>query len=321
MVSVIVPVYKVEDYLKRCVDSVLNQSYENLEIILVDDGSPDNCGEICDEYARQDNRVKVIHKENGGLSSARNVGIKIATGEYISFIDSDDWVDKDFIQKLRNALIQEKSDMSACLFCRTKGNEGQRAKFDKKIEIITNKKYYNVLSENTYAGYATNKLFKREIIINNNLLFDEKIFNGEDFPFTLEYTKYVNKVSFIKQDLYYYFFRETSIMQTISLSKRFLTLLHAREKALKLLSENAPECYDICKSSYLSILIKVKYMAMSDKKNYIDIYNEVNTKLKENKKGILKLKNVGIKEKVKLYIMVSFPRIMSKIYLRKVKIV
>lgn len=321
MVSVIVPIYKVEDYLKRCIDSIVEQTYENLEIILVDDGSPDNCGAICDEYAKQDSRIKVIHKENGGLSSARNAGIRVATGEYISFIDSDDWVEKDFIQKLREALVRENSDMSACLFCRIKENEGSRTEFNENIEVITDEKFYNVLSVNSYAGYATNKLFKRDIIINNNLLFDEKIFNGEDFPFTLEYTKFVNKVSFIKLDLYYYFFRETSIMQTISLSKRFLSLLYAREKALKILSENSPEYYDMCKASYLSILIKVKYMSMSDKKKYEDIYNDVTKKIKDNKKGILKLKNVGIKERVKLFVMISFPKIMSKIYLRKVKIV
>ncbi|MBQ9764515.1 MAG: glycosyltransferase family 2 protein [Phascolarctobacterium sp.] len=97
LVSVIVPVYKIEDYLRKCVDSILAQTYKNLEIILIDDGSPDNCGNICDEYALLDKRIKVIHKENGGLSDARNAGLDICTGEYIAFVDSDDWVDKDYI--------------------------------------------------------------------------------------------------------------------------------------------------------------------------------------------------------------------------------
>ena len=96
-VSVIIPVYKVEKYLEKCIDSVINQSYSNLEIILVDDGSPDNCGKICDKYAKKDNRIRVIHKTNGGLSDARNNGIKIATGNYIAFIDSDDYVTEDYI--------------------------------------------------------------------------------------------------------------------------------------------------------------------------------------------------------------------------------
>ena len=100
LISVIIPIYKVEKYLRECIDSIINQSFKNLEIILVDDGSPDNCGKICDEYAKKDNRLKVIHKENGGLSSARNAGLDIATGEYISFVDSDDYVSNKFIENL-----------------------------------------------------------------------------------------------------------------------------------------------------------------------------------------------------------------------------
>ncbi len=100
LISVIVPVYKVEQFLPRCVDSLLHQTYTNLEIILVDDGSPDRCGEICEKYAREDSRIRVIHKSNGGLSSARNAGIDIAIGEFITFVDSDDWVDTDCYEKL-----------------------------------------------------------------------------------------------------------------------------------------------------------------------------------------------------------------------------
>ena len=94
-VSIIVPVYKVEKYLRKCIDSIINQTLKDIEIILVDDGSPDNCGKICDEYAAKDTRIKVIHKENGGLSSARNAGMEVAEGEYIGFVDSDDWIESD----------------------------------------------------------------------------------------------------------------------------------------------------------------------------------------------------------------------------------
>ena len=93
LISVIVPIYNVEKYLARCVDSIVNQTYKNLEIILVDDGSPDRCPQMCDDYAEKDSRIKVVHKKNGGLSDARNAGMAVATGEYISFIDSDDWID------------------------------------------------------------------------------------------------------------------------------------------------------------------------------------------------------------------------------------
>ena len=112
LVSIIVPIYKVEPYLRRCLDSIVNQSYTNLEIILVDDGSPDNCPQICDEYASKDNRIKVIHKKNGGLSDARNAGLDICKGEYISFVDSDDWVDEKYIETLLDLAIKENVDIA-----------------------------------------------------------------------------------------------------------------------------------------------------------------------------------------------------------------
>lgn len=114
LISVIIPIYKVEQYLQRCIDSVLMQSYENLEIILVDDGSPDGCGAICDKVAERDSRVRVIHKINGGLSDARNAGMQYATGEYFLFIDSDDYIDCDMIQYLYDCIMRSNADIALC---------------------------------------------------------------------------------------------------------------------------------------------------------------------------------------------------------------
>lgn len=320
MVSVIVPVYKVEQYLPRCIDSILKQSYTDIEIILVDDGSPDSCGAICDEYAKKDARIQVVHKENGGLSSARNAGMKVAQGDYISFIDSDDWVDENFIKTLVEVMVKEDADMSACTFCRTKGDAVERSQFNQEVEAIVKEKYFCIFSERFYAGYAWNKLYKREIIQEHGLLFDETIFNGEDFPFTLEYVHYANKVAFTRQDLYFYFFRETGIMQSIRLSARFATILWAREKALAFLAQHAPDCYDICKASYLSILAKIKMMAMLEPEKHKELYNEANEKIKKQRKGLFSLKRVGKKEKLKLFLMIYFPRISARMYRKKVKV-
>lgn len=112
LISVIIPVFKVEEYLDQCVESVIGQTYQNLEIILVDDGSPDNCPAMCDAYAEKDTRIRVIHKANGGLSDARNAGIQIATGEYIGFVDSDDWVDPDMYKTLADAIIDNEADIA-----------------------------------------------------------------------------------------------------------------------------------------------------------------------------------------------------------------
>ena len=111
MVSIIVPVYKVESYLPQCIESIINQTYPNLEIILIDDGSPDACGKICDEYAKQDKRIKVFHKQNGGLSDARNYGVARASGEYLSFVDSDDWIEPDMFEVLVKVADDNKADL------------------------------------------------------------------------------------------------------------------------------------------------------------------------------------------------------------------
>ena len=113
-ISVIVPVYKVEKYLDRCVESIVNQTYKNLEIILVDDGSPDNCPVMCDEWAEKDERIRVIHKENGGLADARNAGMNIATGDYIGFVDSDDWIEPNMYEVLLKNALKYDADISRC---------------------------------------------------------------------------------------------------------------------------------------------------------------------------------------------------------------
>lgn len=136
-ISIVVPIYNVEKYLDQCVKSIINQTYKNLEIILVNDGSIDNSGKICDKYKRQDNRVIVIHKENGGSSDARNVGIQIATGKYIGFVDSDDYIEKDMYEFLYNNMINENADISCC---------NRFLLWSNKKQIYGEKKYYAVMN-------------------------------------------------------------------------------------------------------------------------------------------------------------------------------
>lgn len=132
LISVIVPVYKVEKYLHRCVDSIINQTYKNLEIILVDDGSPDNCPKICDEYAQKDQRIKVIHKKNAGISEARNAGLEIAQGEFVAFVDSDDYIDSTMYEKMLLLAQKEKNDLVLCGFKKV-SEDGKIENFNEKI--------------------------------------------------------------------------------------------------------------------------------------------------------------------------------------------
>ena len=114
VISVIVPIYRVEEYLNQCIESIVNQTYQNLQIILVDDGSPDRCGEMCEEWARRDKRIEVLHKKNGGLSDARNAGLAIATGDCIAFVDSDDWIEPTMYEAMLSVLAKENADLVAC---------------------------------------------------------------------------------------------------------------------------------------------------------------------------------------------------------------
>jgi len=199
LISVIIPVYNVEQYLRQCIDSVINQTYKNLEIILIDDASTDNCGKICDEYALKNNRIIVIHKQNEGVSSARNVGLKIAKGDYIGFVDSDDYIEPDMYEELYNTAMKTNTKLVVCNYLR--GNQNNwivNGDFPNK-HILTIPETYSYLykCENVYT-----KLFNKDII--KNIFFDENIAFGEDRLFYMEAYKRVDKVGCLPSAKYYY---------------------------------------------------------------------------------------------------------------------
>jgi len=210
MISVIIPVYKVEECLNRCVDSILNQTYKNIEIILVDDGSPDKCGKICDRYAAKDNRIQVLHKENGGLSSARNAGIEIANGEYYTFLDSDDWVDNRYIEKLYTLIKETESDISVCNFEKVYSEDTKLE--NSKIEIyeFTNIEALEQLTGRFYIQLVTawGKLYHRSLF--KDIRYPVcKIHEDEYIAHHLYYK--ANKIVMTTEKLLYYWQREDSI--------------------------------------------------------------------------------------------------------------
>lgn len=167
LISIIVPVYRVEKYLNKCVRSLIDQSYKNLEIILIDDGSPDNCGVMCDALAKTDNRVKVIHRDNGGQSAARNDGLKIAAGELIGFVDSDDHVDADMYEYLYSILSKYDADIAVCSFRKFSESTGLlQEKSTEEVSVHSNQKAMKLLLEDTVIGsHPCNKLFKRSTLV------------------------------------------------------------------------------------------------------------------------------------------------------------
>ena len=163
LISIVIPVYKVEKYLERCILSIINQNYSNLEIILVDDGSPDDCGLICDNWAKIDNRIRVIHKENGGLSDARNAGIKIATGEFITFIDSDDYVLDNYIEYLLELIFKYNADIAICNFHQLFEETNRKVFVGGKVEKIFNSEeaIETMLYDRDFYTCAWGKLYRK----------------------------------------------------------------------------------------------------------------------------------------------------------------
>ena len=213
-ISVIVPVFRVEKYINRCVDSILAQSYKNLEIILVDDGSDDACPLICDEYMKKDKRVKVVHKNNGGLSSARNAGLAIATGDFIGFVDSDDWIHPDMYAILHKTLVKNKDCQIAECKYQIVSKTVQNVMSDGYSVTKWNKKtmmenFFRVNGE-YYNPVVWTKLIRKSIL--NGFYFVDTV--NEDWEATYEWYKRSSCVAFIDLQLYYYFFNGNGIVNS-----------------------------------------------------------------------------------------------------------
>lgn len=214
LISIIVPIYKVEDILDRCMKSIMNQTYNNLEIILVDDGSPDQCPIMCDEYAKQDGRVKVIHKKNGGLSDARNSGLRMASGEYVMYIDSDDYIDLDSCERLINATDGKSVDIVVGNAIMEKPN-GREMMFHSATPAgkIYGSKEFIIKAIRAHQWYAPAcfNMYRREYLLDNDLYFKQGIY-FEDMQMLPRVFLLAQKITCIDAFFYHYVVRENSIM-------------------------------------------------------------------------------------------------------------
>lgn len=207
-VSVIVPIYNVEKYLKECVDSILKQSYKNIEVLLIDDCGTDNSGEIAKNYEKQDKRCIYIRREkNGGLSAARNTGIKNATGEYLSFIDSDDWVDKDFIRNMLEGIVNDDAEIAICDYWMV--DDRKKNKGNSLVQIDNNSSQKEKIAY--IRNHAWTKMFRKDFWDKCGLMFPEDIKRGEDMGITIPLLTFAKKISIINEPLYYYRQRNNSL--------------------------------------------------------------------------------------------------------------
>lgn len=243
VISVVVPVYNTEPYLKRCIKSILGQTYQNLEILCVDDGSSDRSGQILDEFAKCDSRIKVFHTENMGVSSARNIALTAATGRYIGFVDSDDYIAPDYYEKLAGALQKDAVDIATCSYYLDDNQKIVRAENRKKVpvEAVDIEEFFLYMYErDIYKGvgaYLWTRLIKKEIIKNKDgslkIHFKKEYGGADDIVFIAETSLQGHRIQYIDEPLYYYVQREGSIVHSDRRQLETLTWVKAYEWILE----------------------------------------------------------------------------------------
>lgn len=303
LISVIVPIYGVEKYINRCVDSIIAQNYFKLEIILIDDGSPDNCPQICDEYARKDKRIKVIHKENGGLSIARNQGLEISSGEFICFVDGDDWIDINMINHMYNLISQYHADFIQVSHQDVFDDKIKDSNIEEKIDTALDKdilQKYLLDSTKRSGEYVVWKcLFKKKLL--DGIKFrDGKI--NEDIDFKYKYLSRCHLAVYSNKPLYFYYHGNESL-STGGLKKRDFQLYEAAEELYKLTKD---ESYGTiaklgkvkkARTAY-SLLAKISYFGIDD--SSINKKEVIKSLKRENRKNwkLLMCSPIDFKRKI-----------------------
>ena len=311
-ISIIVPVYNAEKYLRKCIESILNQTFKDFELILVDDGSTDSSGKICDEYALKDSRIKVIHKENGGLSSARNAGLDVAKGEYIGFVDSDDWIEMDMYGELYRLIKENNTDISVCGINNIKDIKYKNENLKEKIQII--KKEGEEFKKNRYGEYylgvsVWNKLYRKEVIEDIRFLKD-RIY--EDLPFGIEVFAKIKSYVYTSKKLYNYFqLNESTTRSKISL--KHLSILKNTLYCYEKVSEEYKQMFlnNIVGNCIYICVVVVNEKSILENKNLLKGMKEI---LVSNKNLIKKIEYKNFKEKLQFEVIKMSPVLFCKLY-------
>ncbi|MBQ3177156.1 MAG: glycosyltransferase family 2 protein [Clostridia bacterium] len=317
MISIIVPIYNVEPYLCKCIDSILAQTYIDLEILLIDDGSPDRCPVICDEYAMMDSRIKVIHKINGGLSDARNAGLSEAKGEWIAFVDSDDWIEPDMYEKL----LANAYEYSAEISC---GGVNDELITEDGISILKTTmagvvevtcctrteamtRYFNT------SWSAWDKIYQKKIF--DNIRFPVGEIN-EDEAIVLQLLEQCNKVVYTNEVFYHYIHRPSSITTSSFSPKKFAWYRHCRNN-LTWIQEHHPELTELAVVRFRSsIMYSLTEIAMSED-SYPDEQQDLLNELQKNKKLFSKIPFSSWKENIRWRLLTYFPFPLYRTCLRR----
>lgn len=309
LVSIIIPVYNTKkEYLDECIDSVLKQTYKKIEIILVDDGSNNKVARYLDFFPFKDRRVAVYHKENSGVSAARNYGLEKSKGTYISFIDSDDWVEINFIHRLVSLLVESKSDISVVGISKKNNVNNFTSKRDEVY--FEDKMWEQLLINENINGYLANKLFKRDLI---KQLLDCNLHYSEDFVFCAEYLKSAKKMIFCDNQLYHYRINNNNATSQIGYNDRIFTLLDAEKQLIEIYKQFAPNCLYIMKLNTLKVALNLRSRYKRDKINKCDQYIQIKEVISNYFFYCIFNKKIIFKEKINLVLTYLFPKSLIKV--------
>lgn len=262
-VSIIIPVYNVEEWIRECLDSILKQSVDNFEVILIDDGSTDNSGLICDEYSAQYDIINVIHKENEGVSIARNIGIEKSCGKYIAFIDPDDIIHSKYLEEMLKVISSKNTDMIIVNYTNEKKNlESQQNNIYKK-EVSSRDIIDKILDGKSYDGYLWNKMFRGDIIRDNEIRFPENISIWEDLYFVIVYLNYIDKCIITNEVLYFYRLRSNGAVNSYN-SDKVLSKIKVCELLMNLKYLNRSKINIYLEKIYVNILIEYGYLMIKE---------------------------------------------------------
>lgn len=313
LISIIVPAYNVEKYVKTCIDSILRQSYTNFELLLIDDGSTDSTPALCDAYAQQDTRIKCFHKPNGGLSDARNYGLERMTGNYVTFIDSDDYVSDSYIECLVNMLYADSEIQIAMLPGQMLRESDSPAVYtDNGIQIIS-------------STEAMKKMMLRQDITHTSWgkLFSANLWNDIRFPVGQNYEDYATtyhvfihakKVAYCSNRLYYYLQHSDSIMhQTCSV--KTLSVLDVSDAVTDFILKKCPECQIEARALQTAVYLKnMQAILNTGLDSYLDYQRRIVNKVKKNAKYLLSAKQVARNDKIKIFLLMINKSIFLKVY-------
>lgn len=316
LVSIVIPIYNVEAYLENCINSLIEQTYKNIEIILVDDGSPDKCPKICDDFSKKDKRIKVIHKPNGGLSDARNSGIAAASGEYITFVDSDDTVDNDYVEYLYSIMEEFKSDISICDYkaIYSNGTILSRNRND-KFCISKEKTLEIMLYQNEFTVSSWAKMYKTKLFRENNIIFPVgKIF--EDAYTTYKLVELCENVGVGMESKYNYMIRNNSILTSI-FSEKKLMLVDAYNEMTSFIKKKYPNLKSACIRANVYSRISTLRQMIYSKPRLKKLEKEYIGFIKDNGCEVLKDKNSAKRDKFAIILImlnINLFKICWKIY-------